>query len=284
MAGHVIDIHPHIIASDTARYPQKPLFGIQSDWSRDRPVSAEQMIAAMDAAGIAKSALVHASTCYGYDNSYVTDSIARFPGRFTGVGSIDMLASDALARAEGLIGQGINGFRIFTGGSTKEVDASSLDDARSFPVWELLSARGLSMCVQTNPAGLAATANMARRFPKVRIILDHMGRPDLKDGPPYTAAKTLFALAALPNIYLKHSAHVLHGVKEGKASAETFFAKVIAEFGAQRIAWGSNYPTSKGTLSEHLALGRASLATVGEADREWIFRKTALELYPALRD
>ncbi len=44
----IIDIHPHIIADDTARYPLAPLGGHQSDWSRTRPVTTEQMIAAMD--------------------------------------------------------------------------------------------------------------------------------------------------------------------------------------------------------------------------------------------
>ena len=46
-----IDIHPHIIADDTKRYPLAPLGGHQSDWSRTRPVTAEQMIGAMDKAG-----------------------------------------------------------------------------------------------------------------------------------------------------------------------------------------------------------------------------------------
>ena len=31
----VIDIHPHIIADDTRRYPLAPLGGHQSDWSRN---------------------------------------------------------------------------------------------------------------------------------------------------------------------------------------------------------------------------------------------------------
>ena len=45
--------------------------------------------------------------------------------------------------------------------------------------------------------------NMAERFPKVRIILDHCARPVLDDGPPYAAAASLFGLARYPNIYLK---------------------------------------------------------------------------------
>jgi L-fuconolactonase len=79
----VIDIHPHIIANDPKKYPLSPLGGHQSDWSRTRPVTTEQMIAAMDQAGVAKSALVQASTCYGHDNSYVADAVAAHPDRFT---------------------------------------------------------------------------------------------------------------------------------------------------------------------------------------------------------
>jgi hypothetical protein len=56
----VIDIHPHIIADDPKRYPLDPLGGNQSGWSKTRPVTTEQMIVAMDQAGIAKSALVQA--------------------------------------------------------------------------------------------------------------------------------------------------------------------------------------------------------------------------------
>src|SRR5688500_342013 len=68
MPTRVIDIHPHIIASDTRRYPLAPLGGHQSEWSRTRPVTTEQMLEAMDEAGVGKSAMVQASTCYGHDN------------------------------------------------------------------------------------------------------------------------------------------------------------------------------------------------------------------------
>ena len=54
-ASTVIDIHPHIISPDLKRYPRAPLGGKQSDWSATRPVSLEQMIAAMDEAGVAQS-------------------------------------------------------------------------------------------------------------------------------------------------------------------------------------------------------------------------------------
>jgi L-fuconolactonase len=57
---------------------------------------------------------------------------------------------------------------------------------------------------------------------------------------------------------------------------------VVDTFGAQRLAWGSNFPTSPGTLAEILATAQAGLASLSEEDREWIFSKTALTLYPTL--
>src|SRR5438874_6759830 len=105
----VIDIHPHVISTDTQRYPRAPLGGHQSDWSRERPVSVEQMISAMDRAGVSKSALVQASTCYGHDNSYVADAVAAYPERFTGVFSADVLAPDACETMQYWMGRGLTG-------------------------------------------------------------------------------------------------------------------------------------------------------------------------------
>jgi len=55
MPSKTIDIHPHIIANDEKRYPLAPLGGHQSDWSHLRPVGVDQMIAAMDEAGVIRT-------------------------------------------------------------------------------------------------------------------------------------------------------------------------------------------------------------------------------------
>src|SRR5437588_590269 len=168
----IIDIHPHIIASDTVRYPLAPLGGHQSDWSRTRPVTTEQMIAAMGQAGVAKAAIVQASTCYGHDHSYVADAVAAHPDRLTGVFPVD-------------------------------------------------------------------------------------------------------ALAGYPSVYLKLTPRTFTEARKGKASPETFFPKLVAAFGASRLAWGSNYPSSEGLLPELLALAKSSLASLPQSDQDWIFGKTA---------
>ena len=278
----IIDIHPHIIASDTKRYPLAPLGGHQSDWSRTRPVSTEQMIAAMDKAGVAKSAIVQASTCYGHDNSYVADAVAAHPDRFTGVFSVDVLAPDAPERMRHWVGRGLTGMRLFTIGSTMPDQASWLDDPKTYPAWEAAGELGLSICLQMSAKAFPQMIKMTERFPKVRIILDHMARPVLEDGPPYAAAASLFDLARYPSVYLKLTPRSFIESRSGKATPETFFAKLVAGFGAQRLAWGSNYPSSEGSLPELLALAKSSLASLPPGDQDWIFGKTAQTLYPAL--
>jgi L-fuconolactonase len=282
MASQFIDIHPHIISDDPAHYPSNPLFGVQSGWSKDRPVTIEGLVAAMDEAGVAKAAIVQSSTCYGYDNSYLVDSIKRHPGRFTAVGSVDVLQPDAPAKVRHWVERGVSGLRLFTGGSTHDFDPSTLDDARSFATWELCGELGLSMCIQTDPTGLAQVAGLAKRFPKVRIVLDHLGRPDVTDGAPYKKASSLFGVAPFENIYLKLTPRIFGDVRKGSATPETFFPRLVEVFTSQRLVWGSNFPASEGRLAANLGVARQCLASLSAEDQSWIFGKTAQRLYPAL--
>jgi L-fuconolactonase len=284
MATRTIDIHPHVISRDDVAYPRAPLFGTQSDWSRERPVTIEDMIAAMDEAGVEKSAIVQASTCYGHDNSYVADSVAKHKSRLTGVCSVDIRAPDAVEKLKFWCARGMTGLRLFTGGSTQAIDARWIDDPASFPAWDHAAQTGMSVCLQMSAAGFPNALGILKRFPKVKLLLDHLARPDLTDGPPYAAAQSLFSLAEHGNIFLKLTPRTFTQVREGKADPESFFKKLVGAFGASRLAWGSNYPSSPGPLSKLLATARESLAAVPAKDQEWIFARTAQSIYPVLAD
>jgi L-fuconolactonase len=277
-----IDIHPHVISTDTNRYPNAPIGDHKSDWSRERPISVEQMIAAMGQAGIAKSALVQASTCYGHDNSYVADAVGAHPERFTGVFSVDVLAPEAPEKIRYWVGRKLTGMRLFTAGSTMPNQAEWVDDPRSFPAWQCASELGIPICMQMTVKAIPQLISMLARFPKVRVILDHLAKPTLSDGPPYTAASDVFRLADYKNVYLKLTPRTVAEAQNGKATHATFFPLLVSKFGASRIAWGSNYPASEGTLPELLKVSREALSVLSAEDRDWIFAKTALTLYPAL--
>jgi predicted TIM-barrel fold metal-dependent hydrolase len=278
----IIDIHPHIIAVDEYRYPRAPLGGHQSAWSQKRPVSVEQLIVEQDRAGIRKAALVQASTCYGHDNSYVADAVEAFPERFTGVFSCDVLAPDACETMSHWMARGLTGLRLFTTGSTMPGQAGWLDDPRSFPAWRKAESTGLPVCLQMTAEGIPQLENVLQRFPGLRVILDHLARPVQEDGPPFKAADSLWGLARFPGVYVKVTERNLVGATAGKATAETFFGRLVAEFSASRIAWGSNFPASERSLPELLALAQDALRFLTEPNREWIFSRTAQTLYPAL--
>ena len=192
MSLTVIDIHPHVISTDEKRYPRAPIGGHQSDWSRDRPVSYEQMIVEQTRAGVAKAALVQASTCYGHDNSYVAEAVAAHPERFTGVFSCDILEPDATATMAKWMGRGLTGMRLFMTGSTMPGQAGWLDDPRSFPAWKLAEDKSLPVCLQMTAQGIPQLRNILDRFPRLRVILDHIGRPQ-QDGPDILDAAGLLA-------------------------------------------------------------------------------------------
>jgi predicted TIM-barrel fold metal-dependent hydrolase len=104
------------------------------------------------------------------------------------------------------------------------------------------------------------------------------------DRPPYDRAAFLFELAKYPNVYFKLSTNNVRFSRGEGATPETFFPRLVKEIPANRIAWGSNYPASKGSLKEMVEEAKSALSCLNQSDQEWIFAKTAQTLYPALAD
>lgn len=81
-----IDVHPLIITDDSTKYLRSSFLGIQSDRSRQRPVTIEDLIAPIHQPGIAKAVIGESSTCGDYDNRCLVVSVARCPAPVTAVG------------------------------------------------------------------------------------------------------------------------------------------------------------------------------------------------------
>ena len=280
----IIDIHPHIVSPDTKKYPLDPLGGTQSTWSTERPTTYDDLLRAMDEAGVAKAAIVHSSTAYGYDNSYVADAVAAVPSRFTGVYSIDVLAPDAVKTFDYWLGRGCSGMRLFTTGSTLPNQATFFADPKSYPFWEHAAATNIPVCMQMKQEGIPLLRQIMDKFPKVTILLDHLSRSPFEDGPPYAGAADFLALSKYKQVYLKITPINVTPKTWGKGTPETFFGKVIDAFGAERIGWGSNFPNSIGTMKEILTAAQKAFSFAKSSNQDWIFGKTALSIYPRLKD
>jgi L-fuconolactonase len=280
----IIDIHPHIVSPDTKRYPLDPLGGTQSTWSTERPTTYDDLLRAMDDAGVVKAAIVHSSTAYGYDNSYVADAVKAVPTRFTGVCSIDTMAPDAVKTFDFWLARGATGMRLFTTGSTLPGQATWFADPKTYPFWEHAAAKNIPVCVQMTQEGIPLLRGIMDKFPKVTIILDHLSRASAAEGPPFAEAADFLALAKYKQVYLKITPINVTPKNWGKGTPETFFGKMIDTFGAERIGWGSNFPNSVGTLKEILGAARKAFSFAKASDQDWIFGKTAQSLYPSLKD
>ena len=150
---------------DFERYPLAPLFGKQSGWSKDRPVTIEGSSRRWTRRGSTRRRSSRrrprtATTCR---------TCATPRRRVSGAVHRRRLGRLPVARCAEKIrywmGRGLSGLRLFTGGSTAAFDPSWIDDKRSFPAWELAGELGVSVCLQTDASGLAQVAGLAKRFP-----------------------------------------------------------------------------------------------------------------------
>ncbi|MFS8201203.1 amidohydrolase family protein [Streptomyces sp. CWNU-52B] len=279
----VVDAHCHIISEDLTGYPRAPIGGKQSQWAATRPVTAEGMAGRMDETGIGQAVLVQATTNYGYDNSYVLDSSRRRPERFVAVGTVDPLRPDAAANLKTAVGDGgLAGVRLFTSGSTVPTQGEWFVAPETFPFWEQAGELDLPVCLQMRlgPA-TRQLVELLERFPGVKVLLDHIGYPDIAASPARAGADVA-ELAAHPGLHLKLTHRNLEKLRDAGERAAEFLGPVVEAFGAERIAWGSNCPAAEQTLPELLTLAQEVLAGLPERDRQEIFAGTARRLYPGL--
>ena len=269
----IVDAHVHPISDDLVRYPLSP--GGGPEWYLDMHFTAEELLAQMDRAGVDQMVLVSSASAYGTDNAYAADAAAQYPARFAGVCRIDGLAPGAPNTLSSWIeGHGMRGARLGNGGPD------------AFPACERARALGIPVAIQLPRERLDEVRQVAEHFPDVPVILDHLAHPTLEDGPPFTGAGPLFALAACPNVYLKFSTMNIREAAEGKSTPRAFFEALIGRFGTARIMWGSDFPHTTGSPAEPykdlVDFARDTLAFLSSADREQILAGTARALFPAL--
>jgi L-fuconolactonase len=277
------DAHAHLIADDRDRYKPAPPSGKLGPGDLDNPFTAEKLLAEMDRHGIARAVLVHRNSIYGYDNSYVCDSAARYPDRFVAVGSIDGTDPHAAERVRYWVKErGMAGIRFME--PVKGMDLEWLSSAHARTAWQVAHELDVPVCVHffkwNRLAGLAALQDMLQAHPDAQVVIDHFSNMDWAAGPPdYGVDAPLLAVARYPGVHVKFTTIPLdHIAAEGK-SAAPIIERVVAAFGAQRIMWGSDITQSKGTYAQMVELAVSAVADLDPAQREAVLSATANVVY-----
>jgi predicted TIM-barrel fold metal-dependent hydrolase len=272
----IVDTHVHAVSEDQRKYPRiaNPL-----EWVRD--MSGERLLALNRGAGVDRTVLVQAYTAYEYDNSYAADCARQYPDRFACVCILDQRRADAPDQLTYWVRErGVSGLRLFT---TVEPEPM-LDDPQTFPIWVRAASLRIPICIMTRFHQVARLPTVLERFPDVSVALDHLALPRLKDGPPYDSLQPLFDLVRYPNLYLKFSTETLYAARRGCSTPKEFFSRLIEQFGARRIMWGSNFPaTHDRSFKEQVDLAREDLSFIPQEEQRWLFSETSLSLWPALR-
>lgn len=147
---------------------------------------------------------------------------------------------------------------------------------------DLLASAGLTYdFVTESHDALAELPGLCERHPKLRVVIDHLGKPPI-DGTlaERRAWRSMIAEAAeYPLVHAKLSGLNVATVGQSKAEAiRPFIDNALAIFGAERLMFGSDWPLVE------LADGRASMfdvisSVVDSSDHEQIFHRTARSFY-----
>ena len=107
-----------------------------------------------------------------------------------------------------------------------------------------LAAYGLTYDILIYPKQLAAATRLAENFPQQPFVLDHLAKPQIKDGIIEPWKSQLRRLAQLPNIHCKVSG-MLTEADHQTWQAEQFrpyLDTVFEAFGPARLMFGSDWP------------------------------------------
>lgn len=274
-ASGLIDAHVHVWTPDVKRYPLAA--GFRPDQMAPASFTPEELLAHARPCGVTRVVLVQMSF-YGFDNTYMLETMRRFPGVFGGIAVID--ENNAPADAMGKLKlQGVRGFRIRPGDAQAD---KWLDTPGMQAMWRSGAEQNLAMCCLINPDALPRLDAMCQKFPETPVVVDHFARIGI-DGQIREADLTaLCRLARHRHTYVKISAYYALGKKlPPYLDLAPMIRRLYETFGPQRLMWATDcpYQVQEHKYDDSLALVRDRLDFVSAADRQWLLKKTAQGLF-----
>jgi L-fuconolactonase len=147
----------------------------------------------------------------------------------------------------------------------------------------LLPKFGLTFDICVKHWGLAYGLELVRRCPDVSFVLDHIGKPDIKNGLWEPWSGQIRALAGLPNVVCKISGVITEADHRHwqPQDIKPYIAHVIECFGFDRIMYGSDWTVSTLTHAypDFVTILDEILAGTAPEDVRRFYRSTATRIY-----
>jgi 2-pyrone-4,6-dicarboxylate lactonase len=224
-----IDAHCHVFGP-MARFP----FSAKAKYL-PQDAGAEMLFALRDHLGLSRNVIVQAS-CHGTDNAATLDAIARSQGRARGVAVVDPAISEAELAAlhqGGIRGVRFNFLKRLVDDAPKD---KFLDLSRRLP-------RGWHVVIYFEADILEELRPFMDAIP-VPLVVDHMGRPDVTQGPDGADMKAFRRLLdSRPDIAFKATCPDRLDTAGGDPwdAFAAAVAPLLADY-PDRAIWGTDWP------------------------------------------
>jgi L-fuconolactonase len=238
----VIDAQLHAWIPDTRAYPWDDAFAESVpaevvDRFQRAHVPIDRVVALMDATGV-DAALLTSPGLYGPDHRYAFEAASRYPRRFGVVGPLTPEMPDLAER--------IATYREQPWGAGIRLIVYANGEPVARPKYRVLFAAAQAAGVPvfiTAMGMLREIASVAREFPDVSFVLDHLGLSMVGvDADRSSMIPDLLALARFPNITLKctRAPEVLSTGPYPFDDLWPALHQILDAFGANRVMWGSD--------------------------------------------
>src|SRR5262249_21489655 len=237
----LIDSHMHVWTGDPERFPFAHPYDAKFTPPKI-PATVEALVAEMDQKGVSHCVLVQ-TISHGWDNRYLAECLKRHPKRFKGQGLIDPTDPNVADKLEyWMTKHNLAGMRfstIYYKGKDGWLNAKTSD-----ALWEKATQLGAVFNFFIAAEQLPKLEERIRRFPKVKVVIDHLARVELDAKDAEDQTKKLLALARYPNVWVKVSElNILSPSKEYPYKDTYPLVKRVYEaYGPDRLLWGTGFP------------------------------------------
>jgi L-fuconolactonase len=147
----------------------------------------------------------------------------------------------------------------------------------------LVAAHGLHFEICIYHPQMNDAAELVRRCPEVSFVLDHIGKPGIRDGLAEPWRRELRDLAALPNVVCKLSGVITEADYRSWSYDQIapYMSHVIDTFGFDRLMFGGDWPVLElaATYPEWVAAVDRVTAGAAEGDLRKLYRDNAIRIY-----
>ncbi len=133
------------------------------------------------------------------------------------------------------------------------------------------------------PQHLPAAIKLVQRFPGQKFVIDHMAKPDIKNGLIDSWKENIQFIAQFPNIYCKLSGMVTEANWKTWKKEELFpYLDVVTNaFGINRLLYGSDWPVClvAASYAEMISPVKKYFSTFTKTEQEAVFGGNAFQFY-----